>query len=110
MHGAITASRVRRYPPRMAKKKRKLPAALAQRDVAAAKNKLARIRDAARADIALIMAKRFVIEDAFLDIGEALKRLKPPAVWRALGRKSFAHLASATSRWARPTRRRSSRS
>jgi hypothetical protein len=71
---------------------RKLPPALARRDAAAARAKLARLREAAAADVALILRRKAEISEAFFDIGEALGRLKPPAAWRALGRRSFAEL------------------
>ncbi len=44
----------------------------------------------ARADIALVNRRKHEIASAFYDIGEALARLKKPAVWKALGHESFA--------------------
>ncbi len=69
-----------------------LTPALARRAERAAKLKLARLVKAARADIALIKRRKRDVEDAFYDIGQALIRLKDPAVVRALGRRSFSEL------------------
>ena len=57
-----------------------------------AKKNLARIGARARRDIALIKRRKHDIAGAFYDIGQALIRLKDPAVIRALGHQSFAAL------------------
>jgi len=74
--------------------KKTLSAALARKDAAAAKGKVERLREAARSDIALVLRRKTEIAEAFFDIGQALTRLKEPAAWRAMGRKSFAELCA----------------
>jgi hypothetical protein len=70
----------------------KLNPTLAKRAARAASSKLTRTVAQARADVALVRLKKEVIADAFYEIGEALLRLKAPAVYRALGHESFASL------------------
>lgn len=69
-----------------------LTPALAKRAERAAKLKLARIAKTAREDIALIKRRKGEIEEAFYDIGEALRRLRPIEVVRAVGCNTFAEL------------------
>lgn len=71
-----------------------LSAALAKRAEHAAKAKLARITAQAHEDIALVQRRKRDIEDAFYDIGLALRRLKAPEIVRALGHRTFADLCS----------------
>jgi len=65
--------------------KQKVPTALAERAAAAKATKLARVREAAKADVELVKRRIAEVEEAFYDIGEALRRLKQPDMYKALG-------------------------
>ena len=60
-----------------------------------AKQRIDTTAAAARADVALVRARKHEIAKAFYEIGLALVRLKNPAAWRALGHQSFAALCDA---------------
>lgn len=74
---------------------KRLPRALAERAEKNAALKRERLAAEARADIALIKARRQRIVEDFYDMGEALLRLKRPGVAEALGHKNFAALLRA---------------
>ncbi|MBK8252601.1 MAG: hypothetical protein IPK82_08025 [Polyangiaceae bacterium] len=91
----LTASK--KAPPGASKKatsgaSKKLPAALAANAAKSAAAKRQRLADEARADIALIRARRQRIVEDFYDIGEALLRLRRPGVAESLGYKGFLDL------------------
>lgn len=70
----------------------RLPAALAERAIAAAGAKNERLRREARALLALVARRKKEITEAFYDVGEALARLEHREMIAALGRTSFAEI------------------